>query len=251
MRQLSSDLSILKKFEFKYSPVGVKFLFRKPDGIEQLNKTLPFCQMIREAQERGTPFYFTKENEDCFGKSVLGMEDTPIFAEAGIIGEKFEIFEEARANKRIYQYVPKLPRGTVNYVAFSAIDTLTYEPDLLILMATPSQAEIVLRALSYSTGELWESKTTPVLGCAWIYIYPYLSGKINYIVTGMTFGMKSKEIYPEGWILITIPWDRMPIIIQNLKKMKWILPSYIEGREKFYERKARVIEECIEESQNP
>ncbi len=77
MKTLKTDLSILKDFEFEYAPVGVKFLYLRPEGMEQLNKTLPFCQMVREAQERGTPFYFSKENEDCFGTMTLGMVDVP------------------------------------------------------------------------------------------------------------------------------------------------------------------------------
>lgn len=251
MKPLKQDLSVFNKFDFENPPVGVSFQLTKPEGIEPLDKTLPFCQMIREAQERGTPFYFTQENEDCFGTMVLGMEDTPPFVEGGLLGEKFEIFQDARANRRLYQDLPKFPRGTVNYVAFSPLDKLTFEPDLLILMATPSQAEIVLRAMSYSTGEIWETKKTGVLGCAWLYAYPYRSGKINHMVTGMAFGMKAKEVFPEGWILISIPWDWIPIIKQNLMEMKWVLPSYTEGREEFYKRKERVIEESIEESQNP
>jgi len=248
VRKLETDLSIFEKFEFEYAPVGVKFLFKRPEAIEKLDKTLPFCQMIREAQERGTPFYFSAENEDCFGTMVLGMEEPPTFAEAGLLGEKFEIFQEARANERIYQYVPKFSRGTVNHVAFSVIDRLTFEPDLLIFMATPSQAEIIMRAVSYSTGELWETKKTPVMSCAWIYNYPFLSGKVNYFVTGMAFGSKAKEVFPEGWILISLPWDKIPVVIQSLKEMKWVLPSYAEGREKFYQRKARVLEECLQEA---
>lgn len=251
MKALHTDLSIFDRFEFEHSPVGVKFLFSRPTEMEQLDKTLPFCQMIREAQERGTPFYFAKENEDCFGTMVLGMEDAPVFAEAGLLGEKFEIFQEARANTRLYQHVPYLMRGTVNYVAFSTLAALTFEPDLLVLMTTPSQAEIVLRAMSYATGELWESKKTPVLSCAWIYTYPYTSGKANHIVTGMSFGSKAKEVFPAGQILISLPWDKIPQVIAGLEEMKWVLPAYAEGREKFYKRKARVITECTEESQNP
>ena len=250
MKPLKTDLSMFKKFNFKYSPVAVSFLVSKPEGIEPLDKTIPFCQMIREAQERETPFYFTKENEDCFGTMVLGMEDVPPFASAGLLGEKFEIYQDARANRRLYQYLPKLDKGTVNYVAFSTLDKLNFEPDLLILTATPRQAEIVLRAMSYSTGEIWETKKTGVLGCSWLYAYPYLSGKINHVVTGMSFGMIAKEIFPEGWVLISIPYNWIPTIVQNLKEMKWELPAYTEGREKFYQRKARVIEESVKESMN-
>lgn len=250
MKPLKTDLSILKGFDFAYAPVGVKFLYQRPDGIEQLDKTLPFCQMVREAQERKTPFYFSKENEDCFGVMTLGMVDIPPFAEAGLLGEGYEIFEEPRANQRIYQHVMHLPKGTVNYVAYAVADALTFEPDLLIFMTSPSQAEIIMRALSWSTGELWESKKTPVLGCSWFYVYPFLTGKVNYMVTGMSFGSKAKEVFPEGLLLISVPWDKFEAILRGLKEMKWVLPSYAEGREKFIEREQRLKEEAFRSAEN-
>jgi uncharacterized protein (DUF169 family) len=243
MRKLETDLSILRKFEFEHAPVGVKFLFGRPEGIESLDKPAAFCDMIRIAQERGTPFYFSKKEEDCFGRVVLGMEEAPLYAEAGLLGDKFGVFDEPRANERIYQHVPRFAKGTVNYAAFSALDTLTFEPDLLILMATPSQAEIVLRAMSYTTGELWESVKTPVLSCSWIFAYPWLTGKVNHMITGMGFGSKARQALPEGWILISIPWDKIPAIIKSLEKMTWVLPAYTEGREKFLEREACVRQE--------
>jgi uncharacterized protein (DUF169 family) len=251
MRPLQTDLSIFKKFNFKYPPVGVKFELFKPEGIEQLDKKLTACEMIGEAQKRGTPFYFTKENEDCFGKVPLGWEDMPPWGEGGYLGVKFEIFQEQRANSRIYLYLPRFPRDTVNYIAMSTLDKLTFEPDLLILMATPSQAEIVLRAMAYSTGEIYESKHAGVLGCAWMYVYPHQSGKINFMVTGLTFGGKAHEVFPEGWILISIPYNWIPTIVQNLKEMKWTLPSYKDGREKFVKRKEGYIVDLVQKSQNP
>jgi len=251
VRPLQTDLSIFEKFKFEKPPVAVKFELFKPEGIEPIDKKLAACEAIKEAQQKGTPFYFTKEDEDCFGKVPLGWEEMPPWGEGGYLGLKFEIYQEARANARIYQDLPKFPKGTVNYVVLSPLDKLTFEPDLLILMATPSQAEIVLRAMSYSTGEIWESKKTGVLGCAWLYVYPHQSGKVNHTVTGMSFGMKAHEVFPEGWILISIPWDRIPTIIQNLKEMKWVLPSYTDGREKFLKRKEGYIMELVQKSQNP
>ena len=173
------------------------------------------------------------------------------FVEGGQIGPKFGIYQEPRANNRIYQYIPKFHEGLVNYVAFSVLDALTFEPDLLILYAAPSEAEIVLRAMSYSTGEMWDPKATPVLGCSWLFIHPYQSGKLNYGITGMTFGMKAKEVYPEGRILISIPYQWIPTITHNLNEMEWVLPSYTDGREKFLQREKRVFDEAEQEAQTP
>ena len=244
MRPLQTDLSIYKKFDFEKPPVGVKFLFNKPEGIERLDKTLGFCEMLKEAHQRGTAFYFDKDNEDCVGKMPLGMMDIAPVLEGGQLGPELEIYQEPRANTRIYQHIPSFARGTVNYVAFSSLDKLTFEPDLLILYATPRQAEIVLRAMSYSTGEMWEPKATPVLACAWLYVYPYKSGKVNYMVTGMGYGLIARQVFPEGRILISIPWDWIPTITHNLQEIKWVLPTYT-GREQYFadmERLAREFE---------
>jgi hypothetical protein len=61
-----------------------------------------------------------------------------------------------------------------------------------IITATPGQAEIVLRAMTYLTGEMYASKTTPVMGCAWLYIYPYQSGQVNYLIPEFVHGMKGR-----------------------------------------------------------
>jgi uncharacterized protein (DUF169 family) len=251
MSPLKQDLSIYHKFNFEKPPVGVKFLPTRPEGIEQLDKTLSYCEMIKEAQERGTPFYFAKENESCFGKALLGMEELPPFAQAGEVGIRLEIFQEPRANSDLYQHLTLLPRGTVNYVAYATLDKLAFEPDLLIILASVGQAEIILRAMCYSTGEVRESRTTGVLGCNWIYNYPFRSGKVNFTVTGLAFGMKSKEVFEEGWMLISIPYKWIPIITQNLKEMKWVLPSYTEGREKFLIREKTNIDELARKMENP
>jgi len=92
MRPLQTDLSIFGKLDLEKPPVGVKYLFCKPEGIEPLEKSLALCEMLGEAQQRGAPFYFTKENENCFGKATLGMiAESPAFAESGELGVKLEI----------------------------------------------------------------------------------------------------------------------------------------------------------------
>lgn len=249
MRPLTQDLSVFKMFNFERQPVGIKFLLTKPEGIEQLDKTMPFCEMTKEAQQRGAPFFMTKDNESCFGKLALGMAEAPAFAEAGLIGEKLEIFQDPRANSRIYQHIATLPKGTVNYVVFSALDALTFDPDLLMIVGSVGQAEVLLRAMSYSTGELWETKGTPVLGCSWLYIYPYQSGKINYTITGLAFGMKAKKIYPEGLMMLSIPFNWIPVITSNLLEMKWVPFGYADGREAFEEKERIILENLADLSE--
>lgn len=55
----------------------------------------------------------------------------------------------------------------------------------------------------------------------------------------MAFSSMAKEAFPEGWILISIPWDKIRAFTESLKKMTWAIPAYAEGREKFMEHEAR------------
>jgi uncharacterized protein (DUF169 family) len=254
MRPLQTDLSVFRKLRLDKPPVGVKYLFKKPEGIKPLGKSLALCEMLPEAQQGGAAFYFTKDNESCFGKKALGMttgDNAPSFAESGELGVKLEIFQDARANKNLVRQNPGLAKGTVNYVVMAPLEKITFEPDLLILMASARQAEIVLRAMTYSTGEIYESKTTTALSCSWLYVYPYLSGKVNYFVTGMGFGSIGREAYEPGWILLSIPYGWLPTIAQNLGEMKWDLTAYTLGREKFLKWEKGILAELTREFQNP
>ena len=123
---------------------------------------------------------------------------------------------------------------------------------MIKFMATVSQAEIVLRAMSYSTGELWRSVVVSGGACAYLFAYPYLSGKVNYATTGLTLGLKGRRVFPEGLLLFSIPYNWIPVITQNLQKMEWVLPAYTDdSREQFLARRDRIFEELAREFQKP
>jgi uncharacterized protein (DUF169 family) len=239
LTRLERDLSVFEKLGLEKPPVGVKFLFEKPEGIPRLDKKLGLCEMLIEAQT-GNVFYADLDNHECAGPVPLGMVEMDPFYEAGQIGPCLEVFKEGRANRRIYEVIPKLAKGSCNYTVFAPLDKLTFDPDVLVLSGPVRKMEIVLRSFSYTTGAMYESRSTPVLGCAWTFVYPYLSGKINFGVSGLTFGHIAREVGTEGWVNISIPWDCLPTMVENLKDMKWVLPSYTEGRDNYNERFKRV-----------
>jgi uncharacterized protein (DUF169 family) len=242
MSSSQQDFAIFDRFNFERKPVAVKYLYWKPEGIEQLDKNIAFCETLTEAQ-KGSPFYAVKENITCGGPTVLGMEGTPPIVESGELGVALEGFKDTRAARRVYPSLPVMPRNTVNYVAFSTLDKLSFEPDILIITASVSQAEVLLRAMSYATGKIWSSKKTLFVACAWLFIYPYITGELNYTVTGLSAGMKAKELFPEGLILMSIPKDLLPTMIQSLQEMKWVLPAWAHGKEEFEKYFANILRE--------
>ena len=239
MSSIQQDLSIFNKFNFKLPPVGVKYLFDKPEAITRLDKNLALCELLREAQERTTPFYVDLDNLACAPSAYVWGQDVSKVFKSGHFGVELEYFKDPSPNRKVYQYLPRIaPEGVVNYIAFAPISQLSFYPDLFIIFTdTASQTEIVLRAMSYSTGQIWSSEMSGVLGCAWIFAYPYVSGEVNYMVTGLGLGMKSRRVFPEGHQIISIPYNWLPIITQNLQEMQWVLPAYsTDDLQKFIER---------------
>lgn len=236
---LTRDMSVFDRLELEKPPVGVKFLFGEPEGIPKLERTLGLCEMVTEAQ-KGRIFYAGLAEHECAGPVPLGMVDKEPFYWSGQIGPCLEIFKEARANRRIYDVIPALERGTCNYTVFASLDKLTFDPDVLVFTGRARKMEIVLRSMSWTTGQMYESKGTPVLGCAWALVYPFISGKINFNVTGLTFGHIAREVGTEGNVTVSVPWDALPTMVENLKEMPLVLPAYEDGRDDYSKRFARV-----------
>jgi uncharacterized protein (DUF169 family) len=220
------NFAILDKFDFDVKPVVVKFLVKQPNMVERLTENIAFCEMLKRAQE-GDAFFADAENHTCdAGLYVLGQTDALEPFISGQFGAGLQIFDGPRSASRIYHHMPKIGRGVIHYVAFSPLEKLPFNPDLLILLATAEQTEILLRAMSYRTGEMWESRFTAAIGCAWTLVYPYLTGKLNYAMTGLGHGMKRRRLFPEGRQIISIPFDILSSILNTLEDMPWVLPAY-------------------------
>ena len=236
MALTKKDLAILDKFDFGVQPVGVKFTVKRPDAVERLAQNMALCEMLKHAQE-GNAFFADSKNHTCeAGPYVLGQADAPEPFIGGEFGAGLKIFEAPRSASRLYLYLPKIGKGVVNYVAFSPLDRLPFDPDLLIILANTNQTEILLRAMSYKTGQMWQSKFSAAIGCAWTYIYPYLTEELNYTVTGLGHGMKRRNLYPEGQQIVSIPFDLLPSLLQTLQEMPWVLPAYKPDGMEFVKR---------------
>jgi len=220
------DISILEKFRFPLPPVGVKFMADKPEGLARLGEKLALCEMLKKAQE-GNSFFADREDHTCeAGLHVLGQTDASGPFVSGKFGAGLKIFDGPRTASRLYGYLPRIGKGVANYVAFSPLKKLFFDPDVLIILSEAGQTEILMRAMSYKTGEMWSSKFSAAIGCAWLFVYPFTTGKLNYSVTGLGHGMKRRKLFPEGRQLVSIPFDLLPSMLQTLQEMPWVLPAY-------------------------
>jgi hypothetical protein len=59
--------------------------------------------------------------------------------------------------------------------------------------------------------------------------------------------MKSRRLFPEGVLLISIPRDLLPSIVKNLQDMKWVPHSFTIGREEHKKKAKRIVEALRQE----
>jgi uncharacterized protein (DUF169 family) len=226
-----ADYAVFEKFKFERPPVGVKFSLDKPEGSRLADRGLALCELFKEAYSG--PFYVARENIQC-GEQVLGMKEYPPVMYSGQLGPMFSMFKNPGANRRIYDYVPALPPNSVKFITLAPLPEMTFAPDLLIFTASPAQAEVILRASSFSDGKMWHARGTTCLACAWIFAHPYLTGEMNYTVSGLGFSMKARGVLPDGLLIISFPFNAIRSLIDNLNEMEWDPYWFHLGRDGFH-----------------
>lgn len=211
----------LKELNLTYAPVAVKFCFNKPAGYDYYDMTgTPMCKMIKLAQDMGKAFYVEVAQEGCMAKFDLGAADMESFSMSGNVGFLHGIYRQQGGNACMYYGLDFLRRGTVNYMIFAPATEADFDPDLMIFVAPVDEADYIMRASHFVTGDFYESKSTPVLGCHWLFNYPYTSGKINNVITGMHMGMKRQKCYPAGLYIISIPFQQLQNFYVGLAEME-------------------------------
>ncbi len=238
LSQLAKDM--FAKLDLPYSAVAVQFNFEKPEGVEHVGKTMALCSFIKEAQVTGRKFYMTADDEDCMGKMMLGMIDIPPMEGSGRAGVDFEVFKTPARNARLYHMLPRLTRDSCRYVLFCPVEICDFDPDLIICTADTRCADLLMRANAYLSGDLWESKDSHVAGCAWLFVHPFVTGKINHATVGMHHGQKVRKPYEDGLQLISIPYQKIDEIAQALSEMHWQPISVRDDPESVAELERRI-----------
>lgn len=250
--KLKKDYSIINKLEFEHTPVAVNYCFYKPEGVKILDKPAGLCEMAKVCNEKREAFYITAAQEDCVGKRFLGLPmEIPHMRhpDGGRLGVNLGCMQRPINNLNLRQYCPTMVPGSVNYALFTPFEKMVYEPDLLVFVGPPTKADVILRANSYITGEPFESIGTTVANCTNLFVRPVQSGKINYAVTGMSWGMNGRRVYQEGLVIVVVPFQKISTVLEGLNEMTWYRDALDLDRDGYVEWDRILTEKTQEESQ--
>ena len=226
-----SEKALIRKLALPYPAVAIRFRFEAPDAPRYAGEKLAFCQYVKYTQDTGRHFFIGVDDDACYGKVALGMVPKPPVTAFGQAGYDFGCYKTPIGNQQLYQKLPVLEPNTVRYVEFCPALDCDFDPELLFFVADLPQADILMRATSYISGDLWESVSSPVMSCAWMYAYPIISGKVNHITTGFYHGLKRRKAYPPGLRMIAVPFRKMPEFFRALEEMDWTLIAFREDPE--------------------
>ena len=67
----------------------------------------------------------------------------------------------------------------------------------------------------------------------------------------MTFGMRCKEVYPSGLLLVVIPYQWLPAVTYSLNNMRWVPEAFTQGRYTFVEHEKNMMEDLNRRAGNP
>ena len=221
----------IQKLPLPYKAVALRYCFEKPAWPHFDDEKKAFCAYVNYAQVTGKRFYIEKDDDQCYGKVSMGMIPKPPVTASGQAGYDFGCYASPAACRNLYQKLPVIEPGTVNYVEFCPVELCDFDPDLIMFVADLPAADIIMRATSWISGDFWESKSSPVLSCAWMYAYTVITGKVNHITTGFYHGLKRRKLYPEGLRMIAVPYQKLPEFEKALAEMDWTLIAFRDDEE--------------------
>lgn len=232
---------LFEKLNMPYPAVALRYHVCRPKNVQEYQgESLAFCQFVSLAQKQKEPFYISAMNDACYGKMALGMIPKPPVTASGQAGYDFEMYKTPSACRKLYQEMSIIEPGTVNYVEFAQVSVSDFDPDLIMCVADAASTDILLHATSYISGDFWESKSSPVISCSWMYAYPVISGKVNHITTGFYHGLKRRKIYPAGLTMIAIPFQKITEVVTALEEMPWTAIAFREDEKSKAELKRRM-----------
>lgn len=146
-------------------PVGVKLLKdakQLPADCEVPNEPLTFCQFVTYARVYGRPLGVTRENLVCaVAQGNLGFSDFP----KGI-AERFAIVRTSSAEvfEKILKTGPRIEPGKFQAALVAPLETVSFEPDVVLLFADGAQMTRLIYAATYRTGERLNISTAAECG---------------------------------------------------------------------------------------
>ena len=209
---------ILKELlNLEYSPVALSCL--KEPFLTVEDKKLRICRAILDAG-KGQTLEINKKTNACFGASWhLGFNkiDDPkimnMIKKFVVEGEK--LFCSYQALDKLISQMESVPDNSSSYFLLSPLEKAPQLPELVIVIVNAEQACRILTLTMFLDGIMPKIKIGGPT-CRMSIIYPLLTGELN--LSFYDYTARKMCNVEKDKLLISIPYNRLPKIIENIEK---------------------------------
>jgi Uncharacterized protein conserved in archaea len=209
----------------KGSPVAVKLAKTPADvpaGYQKVTEKHRHCQFVQDARLKGMTGYATRAEHLCRGgAAVMGIEPSPEIVADGTTYQKLGNFKTVEGAVETVSAVPKT--GEQFYASvYAPLEKAEFDPDVVVIIATPRQALRLSQAYLYATGGRFAADYSGIQSlCADAVVAVRERG-----VPNMTLGCNGSRKYSgiaEDEVAFGIPEKDLEKIVDALKafKEKW------------------------------
>jgi uncharacterized protein (DUF169 family) len=202
------------------SPVAIKFVLREeelPEGVPKLDKSVRHCEMVQKASQ-GEIFYATSEEQMCKGGSAaLGLEEAPSKVKTGEFYYELGRFSSIGSAKKTMESIPKID-NIMYALVYAPLEKANFDPDVIVIIANPSQAMILSQALVYTMGGRVEVDFAGIQSiCADAVAGPFTRRQPN-ITLGCSGSRKFADIKPDE-VIVGLTAENIGCVVNALENM--------------------------------
>jgi len=207
------------------SPVAVKLAKTGADlpaGYQKVPEKSRHCQFVQNARLTGTKGYATLDEHMCKGGAgVMGIGPIPEHLSTGSTFHKLGNFRTAEG---ALDTVSAIPKSTESYYAsvYSPLESAEFEPDVVVVIATPKQALRLSQAYLHELGGRISSDYSGIQSLCADAVVAVIERGVPNMTLGCNGSRKNTGIADEE-VILGIPPRNLPAIIEALKifSEKW------------------------------
>lgn len=215
------DFSLILKelMNLESSPVGVSCIKGLPEDKTGGSK-VRICRAFLEAAKGKTLIIHSKNNA-CFGAAWhLGFhkldKDSPVMKMVRkfvVEGEK--LFSSYAALDALMSQIDNVPDNSQAHFLLCPLEKCENEPDLVLFVCNAEVACKLLTFVTFTDGVMPKIKIGGPT-CRMIIMYPLLTGEVN--ISFYDYTARKMCNVEKDKLLISIPYKRMPQIIESIDK---------------------------------
>jgi uncharacterized protein (DUF169 family) len=215
-------VELTRLLDLKNPPIAVALVpdgSQIPDDAERIEGPMRHCQMVDKVRREKKQFYALVDDQQCKGgAAVMGLREMAPRLASGEVYYNLGRFESLESAKKTMDQVPVLPAGSTRAILYGPLDTVTFRPDVVLIIDTPKKAMQLSQALIHHTGGRVNAGFAGIQSvCADGVVSPYKDGTIS-VSLGCSGSRKFANI-GEDEMIIGIPTEKVGDLLEASGKI--------------------------------